>query len=90
MAGQQTVDADERLRAKVYNTSDVKEQMTPADATGDQYPDPQEPEPEMAAATLGLIIGAIFLTMIVVMVFAFMYFNNANGVDAAFISWLAS
>lgn len=79
MAERRTVDADERQRRGVLDTTKPKEQMTATDVAADTYADPQEPEPEMAAATLALIVGSIFLVMIVVMVFAFMYFNNFNG-----------
>lgn len=79
MAEQRTIDADERRRRGVLDTTKPKEQMTGTDAITDTYADPQEPEPEMAVATLAIIVGSIFLVMIVVMIFAFMYFNNFNG-----------
>jgi hypothetical protein len=47
-------------------------------------PDPDEPNAR-AGLTLILVIGGIFLTMIVVMVAAFIYFNNSNGIPTGAI-----
>lgn len=54
--------------------------MTAAHVRNEPFPDPEEPKARHAGLTLGLIIGSIFLTMIIVMIGAFIYFqNNTEG-----------
>lgn len=79
MTNQETIQ-DQASSEQVAGTpAPQTETMRPQHVTEQEYADPQEPAPEVAGLTLVLIIGSIFLTMIVVMVIAFMYFNSNEG-----------
>lgn len=73
-----TEDVDPVAFPRVYNEPDTsgEKQMTAGDVQNEAFPDPDEPKGRQAGFTLLFIIGGIFLTMIVVMVIAFVYFQN--------------
>ncbi|KAB8142088.1 hypothetical protein F8S13_16240 [Chloroflexia bacterium SDU3-3] len=62
--------------ADVELDTDNKEPIRPELVDDVAYPDPNEPRPETAGTTLLMIIGGVFLVMIIVMVSAFIYFQD--------------
>ena len=79
MTNQETIQDQASSEQAAGKPAPQTETMHPQNVIDQEYADPQEPAPEVAGLTLVLIIGSIFLTMIVVMVIAFIYFNSSEG-----------